>query len=147
MAKLLARLLDRHDTRFRVTMTDLEKATGKQGIDIKLVGDILHASHDMVRKMGLDSADTTPIELYNALINCTDIGLFAGTKYSGIILDDECISLNIEDVQYAKESKASFSDRSSVHLKESLVKEIKKRYKNSLHGNQKIIDRTLAELH
>jgi hypothetical protein len=49
-------------------MKQLEEATGKKGIDVKLIGDILEKTHDATRRLGLDHTDTTGRELYHALL-------------------------------------------------------------------------------
>ncbi len=68
MAHLLRDLLDAREPLFSLSLKQLEDATGKQGIDTKLIGDIIEKTHQATRKLGLDHGDTTGHELYRALL-------------------------------------------------------------------------------
>ncbi len=69
MAKFLRDLLDAEEPVFSLSLRQLEKASGHHGTDARLIGDITKKAHDAMRKLGLDPADTTGIEFYNALVN------------------------------------------------------------------------------
>lgn len=143
---MLARLLGRNDIMFTVTMEDLEKSTGRQGIDVRLVGDVLHVSHRVIRRLGLDSADTTPLELYNALRVNDDDGLLNDSDFAGIFFEGECISFNAADIKEDEQKNHTFEDRSLSHMHRALEKEITKRYKESRPGNDKMISRILLNI-
>lgn len=68
MAKFLRDLLDAEEPLFSLALRQLEQASGRQGTDTKLIGDILKKAHDAMRKLKLDPKDTTGPELYQALI-------------------------------------------------------------------------------
>ncbi len=68
MANVLRDLLDAKEPLFSLSLKQLEDATGKKGIDAKLVGDILEKTHEATRELGLDHKDTTGKELYHALL-------------------------------------------------------------------------------
>ena len=51
-----------------MSLRQLEEASGKKGIDTKLIGDIIEKTHQATRDLGLDHADTTGRELYQALL-------------------------------------------------------------------------------
>ncbi|HKX23683.1 MAG TPA: hypothetical protein VJM46_00450 [Candidatus Saccharimonadales bacterium] len=68
MANLLRDLLDAKEPLFSLSLKQLEEASGKKGIDTKLIGDIIGRTHDATKKLGLDHADTTGPELYHALL-------------------------------------------------------------------------------
>lgn len=68
MANLLRDLLDAKEPLFSLSLKQLEEASGKKGIDTKLIGDIIGKTHDATKKLGLDHADTTGPELYHALL-------------------------------------------------------------------------------
>lgn len=68
MANLLRDLLDAKEPLFSLSLRQLEEATGKKGIDTKLIGDIIEKTHEATRKLGLDHGDTTGRELYHALL-------------------------------------------------------------------------------
>ncbi len=69
MAKLLRDLLDATEPTFTMAVRKLEELTDKNGVDTKLIGDIVEKSHSAIRGLGLDSNDTTGKELYFALNN------------------------------------------------------------------------------
>lgn len=68
MAKFLRDLLDAEEPIFSLSIRDLENASGNQGADARLVSDIIRMSHENIRQMGLDPAETTGKELYQALL-------------------------------------------------------------------------------
>ena len=68
MAKFLRDLLDAEEPIFSMAVKQLEKASGHPGADAKLIGDILAMAHDRMRKLGLDPANTTGREFYQALL-------------------------------------------------------------------------------
>lgn len=68
MAHLLRDLLEAREPLFSLSLKQLEEATGKQGIDTKLIGDIIEKTHQATRTLGLDHGDTAGRELYGALL-------------------------------------------------------------------------------
>lgn len=68
MAHLLRDLLDAKEPLFSLSLKQLEEASGKQGVDTKLIGDIIEKTHEATRRLGLDHKDTTGRELYHALL-------------------------------------------------------------------------------
>ena len=68
MAKFLRDLLDAEEPIFSTAIRQLEKASGMHAADAKLIGDIMKKAHDRMRLMGLDPANTTGRELYQALL-------------------------------------------------------------------------------
>lgn len=68
MAHLLRDLLDAREPLFSLSLKQLEEATGRQGVDTKLIGDIIEKTHQATRKLELDHGDTTGRELYQALL-------------------------------------------------------------------------------
>ena len=69
MSKLLANLLQAKDPLFSRALEQLETASGKSGVDVKLTAEIITKFHAKTKSLGLDSNDTTGPELYAALIN------------------------------------------------------------------------------
>ncbi len=65
---MLRDLLDAKEPLFSLSLKQLEEASGHQGIDTKLIGDIIEKSHTAMKKLGLDHSDTTGQELYHALL-------------------------------------------------------------------------------
>lgn len=68
MAKFLRDLLGATEPIFSLSLEQLEKASGRQGVDAKLIGDIHHKTAESMRRLGLDPKDTTGEELYRALL-------------------------------------------------------------------------------
>ncbi len=68
MSKFLRDLLDAEEPLFSLSIKDLEKASGRQGVDAKLIGDITSETHESMRSLGLDHANTTGKEFYHALL-------------------------------------------------------------------------------
>lgn len=69
MAKLLSELLNAKEPLFRLSLQQLEKASGQPSVDISLASEIIQKAHKATEKLGLDPKDTTGPELYQALIN------------------------------------------------------------------------------
>lgn len=69
MGKVLKELLNAEEPLFSESIRQLEKGSGRQAADVRLVADILSLSHDRMRKMRLDPADSTGKEIYQALMN------------------------------------------------------------------------------
>jgi hypothetical protein len=68
MANLLRDLLDAKEPLFSLSLKQLEEASGRKGIDTKLIGDIIEKTHQATRRLNLDFKDTTGRELYHALL-------------------------------------------------------------------------------
>lgn len=66
---MLSRLLKAKQPLFDQTIEQLERQTHNQSIDARLISEILERSHEKMRALKLDPADTTGQELYRALIN------------------------------------------------------------------------------
>lgn len=69
MSKFLSELLDAKEPLFRLSLQQLEKASGRQSADVKLQAEIVNKAHEAMKKLGLDNKDTIGKELYQALIN------------------------------------------------------------------------------
>lgn len=129
MSGVLMTLLGKpHNKQVEIIFADLEKSTGARAIDTKLIGDILHKAHRMIRDMGLDQ-DITAQELYYALRMHRDM-LDNTTAYVGIILDGGVISFNAKDVMSDQKQSRHFADRTSTQLQINLAHEIEQRYKS-----------------
>lgn len=69
MAKVLRDLLDATEPIFSLSLQQLEKASGQQGIDAKLIGEISEKMRHGTEALGLDPHDTTGSELYSGLMS------------------------------------------------------------------------------
>ncbi len=69
MCKLVAELVGADTQLMREVFRRLEVQSGEPGIDVRLTGEIYGKLHMKMRALGLDPNDTTPHELYQALLN------------------------------------------------------------------------------
>src|SRR5687768_9056830 len=68
MPKVLRDLLNAEEPLFDKSIEQLEKVSHRQGVDVRLIGEIHQRAAEAMRKLGLDEKDTTGPELYHALI-------------------------------------------------------------------------------
>lgn len=68
MAKVLRDLLDAEEPLFSISLRQLEVAAGKKGVDVKLIGELSEKMRTKTEALGLDGADTSGRELYQALL-------------------------------------------------------------------------------
>lgn len=68
MSRHLSALLGTPATLFTSDLKRLEKASGETSADVRLHAEIVAQAQLKIRELGLDPADTTPKELYHALI-------------------------------------------------------------------------------
>ena len=69
MAKILRDLLDAEEPIFSLALRQLEEASGRQGTDARLIGEIAEKMRHGIEALGLDPHDTTGKELYGAQLN------------------------------------------------------------------------------
>jgi hypothetical protein len=67
MTRFLSEALQAPEPGFRLGLRRLEAATGNPSADIRFSTEVLHATRDKLRQLGLDPHDTTPEELYHVL--------------------------------------------------------------------------------
>lgn len=125
-------LLENDHPLFTANIHKLEQATGSAGIDTRLVADVTHQAHDVMRILGLDPADTTGVELYNTLKNTVRDGrseaLLGSLDFVLLNLGDGPISFNLQDVIENAHHELPYVQRQSGHGKRHLRLEIIKRY-------------------
>lgn len=131
MSKHLADLLANDHPLFSKNLAELEQAAGN-GVDTRTIADITEKSHEVMRKLGIDTADTTAQELYHALNSAVKKGraeqLLATTGYVLVRFEDGPVSLNLQDVVENAHHELSFADRKVGHAQRHLRAEIVKRY-------------------
>jgi ribokinase len=125
-------LLENDHPLFTVNLQLLERAAGNAGIDTRLVADITQATHDVMRQLSLDPADTTGVELYNALKNAIQNGrgetLLGACGYVLLNLGDGPISFNLQDAIENSHHELPYVQRRNGHGKRHLRLEIIRRY-------------------
>ena len=68
MSKLISELLGATEPMFSIAISQLEKASGKPGVDVRLTAEIIGQVIQKTKDLGLDPKDTTGKELYSALL-------------------------------------------------------------------------------
>lgn len=127
MAKFLRDLLGAQEPLFGVALHNLERASGHSGLDAKLIGEILNRAHAVMRQLGLDPADTTGLELYNALqAHANDEDLFADTAHVGLLIAGKVVSFNPTDIR--ENTGRSYGEHTTEHMKCALQRELVDRY-------------------
>jgi ribokinase len=132
VANVLRELLDNDHPLFIMNVARLEKASGDAGVDTRLIADITHRAHEIIRELGLDPRDTQGRELYLALNslagrkNADDI--LKDAAYVLINLGDGPISFNLNDINNNVDSMLSYEQRSVGFAQRKLRAEIIRRY-------------------
>lgn len=121
MSKFLRDLLDAEEPVFSLALQQLEAASGNNGTDAKLVGDITQKMHDALGKLGLDSHDVTGQEAYAALIARIKSDNERVTKMIGGV--DSSNVAEMVPLMIAAAEKTSF-DRKVWVLKHDKAKEL-----------------------
>lgn len=67
MSRILAEMTGMTEAAFGKTVLQLEQASGRPGIDVRLLAEMTATVHRKTRELGLDPGDTTSKELYHAL--------------------------------------------------------------------------------
>ena len=140
MAKFLQKLLNIDEPLLTNGLSQLEKVTGRSGIDTRLIADITHASHNVMRRLGLDPTDTTGRELYHALVMGVRHGiaetLLMDTDFVLIAIHGDVISFNLIDTIENTHHELSFEQRIISHGRRSLRGELVSRYLS--HGTTNV---------
>ena len=132
MPHVLQQLLKREDSHFPVALERLERSVGDQGIDTRLIADITHRTHDILRNLKLDPANTTATEAYSVLRshvkNDNRMRELLTTDFVLYSFDGEIISFNLLDIIDDIQSERVFKDRTFEHGQRALAGEIVHRY-------------------
>lgn len=132
MAKFLQNLLDVNTPLFPLALKRLEEATGHSGVDVRLIADITHEAHAIMRQLGLDPADTTARELYlalNAYIEKeSSYEMLLASDFVLLRIDNQTISFNLIDVIENNHHQLEFESRGVEHGRRALRGEMFQRY-------------------
>lgn len=144
MSKNLQLLLATENPLFMSSIRSLEDMTGRAGVDVQLLGDILARAHMAMRAIGIDPADTTAEELYYALgANDLNPEIFARTHYAGLVFDGQVVSLNYQDI--VKNRRRAFEARVRDGLRQNLREELAARYRNHPLTDDKRVETVFAQ--
>lgn len=106
----------------------------RDGVDVRLIADILSRAHTVMRRLGLDPADTTAEEVYRALINAVAteqfLSLLEDTDYVLVEMNGEVISFNPVDVIDNYHYELPIDQRRTAAAKKGLGWEITRRYRS-----------------
>ena len=139
MGRFLQKILNAPEPLFTVGIHQLEKATGHSGVDTRLIADITHKAHDIIRELGLNPADTTAHELYQALnasLRRYKIEEYLlGADYVLLSIGNQTVSFNLVDVIENAHHQLPFDQRMMSHGQRSLRGEIVQRYMDHVRTN------------
>lgn len=111
---------------------ELEKATGDAGVDVRLLADITEKAHEVLRRLGLDPADTTGVEAYHSLNNLAKNTVsqnqLRGLEYVILAFGDDIVSFNLQDIIENAHHQLPFEQRTVTHAQRHLRAEIIRRY-------------------
>lgn len=140
MARFLQKVLNAPEPLFSVGMAQLEKTAGYSGVDVRLIADMTQKAHDIMRRMGLDTRDSTGREIYLALIAAVRRGagesLLGESDYILALSGDTVISFNLIDVINNAHHGLSYEDQSISHGQRSLRGELVGRYINHIRTDE-----------
>ena len=143
-------LLSNDHPLFTVNLQQLERATGDAGVDTRLIADITHKAHDIMRSLGLDPADTTSNELYNALLTVAKSEhVYEALKEADFVLlnlGDGPISFNMRDVIENAHHELSFENRYLANGQRHLRTEIIRRYCDHDRTSNDLVHRLAREI-
>jgi len=132
MSRTIKQLLRNDEPLFMQSLHLLEKSSGDASIDVRLIADITHSAHIIMRQLGLSTQDTTPEELYNALKASVRSGLadsiLEDSDYVLLVLDNKTISFNMIDVVENSHHDLPLDKRKTESAERSLRGELVQRY-------------------
>lgn len=121
MSKILRDLLGAEEPLFSMTLSDLERASGERGVDVKLISDISTRFRDALDSLGLDSHDATGNEIFAMLINrIRDDNRRIAEKIGVTDLDDATLVIP-SAVKTAQKSRLA---KNNYYLKHSVAKQL-----------------------
>lgn len=142
MGTFLQKLLGSSEPLFASTLHTLERTVGADTIDARLIGDITHKAHDVIRRLGLDPSDSSAKEVYmaiNAKVRDAEFREFLLDKdFVLLIVDGELVSFNLIDIVENAHHELSFDDRMFSHGRRALRGEIVERYVSHPNTNNEL---------
>ncbi|USN97017.1 MAG: carbohydrate kinase family protein [Candidatus Nomurabacteria bacterium] len=150
MTHTLKQLLGNDHPLFVANLVALEKAVGNDGVDAKLLGDIIERGHEVLRSVGLDPADTTGVEAYRALSNIAgneaSRGKLRDTDFVLLLFGDDLVSFNLHDIIENSHHQLKFENRVLGHAQRHLRAEIVRRYAEHDRSNNELVHELAHEI-
>lgn len=138
MSRFLQDLLQASEPTFSAALRRLESSTGHAGVDVQLIGEIIASAHRVMRTLGLDPADTTQTELYNALsAQAANENLLDDCRYIGLTFEGQVISFNVDDVK--DNIGRPYAERTTRRMQCALQVELVSRYSNHARTNSDVV--------
>lgn len=135
MARFLQQILASNEPDFTIGLQRLESSVPAHNIDTRTIADITHRAHDVLRFLGLDTADSTGHEVYRALVaRASDEklhNLLLDADYVLFAYDDGVVSFNLIDVIENAHHELPYETRTLGHGQRSLRGELFMRYLQS----------------
>lgn len=150
MGHQLKQLLGNNHPLFTANMAALEKAVGNDGLDVKLLADVIERGHHVLRSLGLDPANTTGLEAYRTLNNL--VGSDAARNqlrdadYVVLLFDDDLVSFNLQDVIENAHHQLKFADRIVSNAQRHLRAEIIRRYAEHDRSSNELVHKLAEEI-
>lgn len=148
MTPFLARVLATDHPLFTRTIAELERASANSGTDTRLIADMTERAHDVMRSIGIDTADTSAKELYhalNAIVEKGNLALLANTQYVLLPFDDGPVSFNLLDVIENAHHHLSFEERMLGHAQRHLRMQIIERYASFDRVNNELVHQLVEQ--
>jgi len=150
MTHALKELLGNDHPLFAANLAALERAAGSDGIDAKLLGDVIERGNQVLRNLGLDPANTTGLEAYRALNNLSGskagIAQLHATEYVLLFFGDDLVSFNMQDIIENAHHQLLFENRVLGHAQRHLRTEIVKRYADHEKTNTEFVHMLAKEI-
>lgn len=147
MARNLAKLLG-DSYRTRIAIDDLRRMAGDDS-DVRLIADILARANSIIRWLGLDPADTTGDEVYQALMAAApDIERLAWAKASDWVMmefDGQIISFHPIDIVENYHYQLPLGQHRTSAGKRGLGYEITRRFSEHPRTHTPSVERVVCE--
>ena len=132
MTHVLKDLLGNDHPLFASNLAELETATGNAGVDVRLLADITERGHAVLRQLGLDTADTTAVEAYKALMGLAKAESkqrqLDETDFVIMQFGNDLVSFNLQDVIENAHHQLPLEQATVAHAQRHLRAEIVRRY-------------------
>lgn len=102
MSKLISEILDSPRTSLAIKIDELERLSGKPGLDIRLAGELKRLYKQKAGLLGLDEDDTSPKELYFAMKNHVFDSNTKLEKIIGVEPDDSTAQMVGKSVKFVE---------------------------------------------
>ena len=149
MPHTFQRLLKREDSLFSAALGKLERIVNDEGVDTRLIADITHKAHEIIRALGLNPAHSNGIEVYSALrahIKADDrIEALLATDFVLLSFGGDVVSFNLIDLLEDARAGRSYKNRTFEHGQRALMGEIIHRYTSHARTHDPTVRAILQE--